>query len=94
VATARWLAEVYQPTIDSIPEELRSHLEPAELFHQLLEHRYLMAERRGAEVRTSEALEDYLGGVLASTPEERQLRLDTGSIPRIVFDESAATFDV
>ena len=94
VATARWLAEVYQPVIDSIPPDMRSHLEPAELFHQLLEHRYLMAEQRGAEVRTSEALADYLGEVLALTPEERQLRLDTGSIPRIVFDESAATFDV
>jgi hypothetical protein len=94
VATARWLAEVYQPAIDSIPPDMRSHLEPAELFHQLLEHRYLMAEQRGAEVRTSEALADYLGEVLALSPEERQLRLDTGSIPRIVFDESAATFDV
>jgi hypothetical protein len=94
VATARWLAEVYQPTIDSIPDDLRSHLEPAEVFHQLLEHRYLMAEQRGAEVRTSEALADYVAAVLALTPAERQLHLDTGSIPRIEFDPSSATFDV
>ena len=81
VATARWLAEVYQPVVDAIPADMQSHLEPAELFHQLLEHRYLMAERRGGEVRTKEALDDYLGGVLADTPEERQLRLrDTGSV--------------
>lgn len=93
VATARWLAEVYQPTIDAIPQELRSHLEPAEVFHQLLEHRYLMAEHRGGEVRTSEALEDYLAAVLASTPAERQLQFDTGNVPRIVFDPEAATFD-
>jgi hypothetical protein len=93
VATARWLAEVYEPAIDAIPDDLRSHLEPAEIFHQLLEHRYLMAERRGGEVRTSEALEDYLDGVLALTPEERQLRLDTGSIPRIVLDSASDTFE-
>jgi hypothetical protein len=81
VATARWLAEVYQPVVDAIPSDMQSHLEPAELFHQLLEHRYLMAERRGGEVRTKEALDDYLAGVLADTPEERQLRLrDTGSV--------------
>jgi hypothetical protein len=81
VATARWLAEVYQPVVDAIPADMQSHLEPAELFHQLLEHRYLMAERRGGEVRTKEALDDYLAGVLADTPEERQLRLrDTGSV--------------
>lgn len=81
VATARWLAEVYQPVVGAIPPDMQSHLEPAELFHQLLEHRYLMAERRGGEVRTKEALDDYLAGVLADTPEERQLRLrDTGSV--------------
>ena len=53
-----------------------------------------MAERRGAEVRTSEALEDYVAEVLALTPAERQLRLDTGSIPRTEFDPASATFDV
>jgi hypothetical protein len=94
VATARWLAEVYQPTIDAIPDELRSHLEPPEVFHQMLEHRYLMSERRGAEVRTREALDDYVAAVLALTPAERQLHLDTGSIPRIEFDPASATFDV
>jgi len=93
VATARWLAEIYQPTIDAIPDDLRSHLEPAEIFHQLLEHRYLMAEERGAEVRTSEALEDYVAEVLALTPAEQQFRLDTGSTPRIEFDPEAATFE-
>lgn len=91
VATARWLAEVYEPAMDAIPDELRSHLESAEIFHQLLEHRYLMAERKGAEVRTRDALDDYLAGVLALTPEERQLRLDTGSIPRIEFDPALDT---
>jgi hypothetical protein len=76
VATTRWLADVYQPVVDAIPADMRSHLEPPELFHQLLEHRYLMAEKRGAEVRTQEALADYLAGVLLAAPEERQLRLD------------------
>ncbi len=79
VATARWLAEVYEPAIDAIPDALRSHLEPAEIFHQLLEHRYLMAEHRGEEVRTPVALADYVAGVLAATPAERQLRLEAGS---------------
>jgi Domain of unknown function (DUF4032)/Lipopolysaccharide kinase (Kdo/WaaP) family len=76
VATARWLAEVYQPVVDAIPVEMRSHLEAPEIFHQLLEHRYLMAEKRGSEVTNEEALADYLEGVLPSAPEERQLRLD------------------
>jgi hypothetical protein len=88
VATARWLAEVYQPVIDAIPVDMQSHLEPAELFHQLLEHRYLMAERKGREVPTHDALADYLAGVLVSSPQERQLRLD-GDAPAgtVVFDD-------
>ncbi len=76
VATARWLAEVYQPVVDAIPADMRSQLEPPEIFHQLLEHRYLMAEKRGGDVTNAEALTDYLAGVLISAPAERQLRLD------------------
>jgi deoxyribose-phosphate aldolase len=92
VATARWLAEVYEPIVETIPDELRSRLEPAEVFHQLLEHRYLLAERRGEDVTNQEALDDYLDSVLAGSPKERQLRLDTGSVPRILFDPASVTY--
>lgn len=76
VATARWLAEVYEPLIESVPDDLLARLEPAELFHNLLEHRYLMSERRGAEVTNEEALRDYLDGTLQHRQPERQLSLD------------------
>ncbi len=56
------------------------------MFHQLLEHRYLMAERRGEDITNEDALADYLGSVLAASPKEQQLRLDTSSIPRVVRD--------
>lgn len=73
VAAARWLADVYEPIIDAIPEGLRGRLEPAEFFHQLLEHRYLMAERASREVSNAEAMDDYLATVLEDRPEERLL---------------------
>ena len=75
VATARWLLEVYEPVTGSIPADLRSHLEPAELFHEFLEHRYLLAERLGEDVGNDEALADYLESVLKDRPKERQLGL-------------------
>ena len=78
VAAARWLADVYEPTIESIPTELRTRLEPAEVFHHLLEHRYYLSEREGRGVPTSEALADYLDTVLAERPSERQLQLGDG----------------
>lgn len=73
VAAARWLAEVYEPVVTAVPAELRGRLEPAELFHQILEHRYLMAERAGHEIDNATALADYLNTILAVRPHEQQL---------------------
>ena len=44
------LAEVFEPTIAAVPPELSEKLEPAELFHQLMEHRWFMSERAGQDV--------------------------------------------
>jgi hypothetical protein len=73
VAAARWLADVYEPTIDAIPEHLTGRLEPAEFFHQLLEHRYYLAERQARDVSNPEALDDYLDTVLPVRPAEQML---------------------
>ena len=74
VGAARWLAEVYEPLMVSVPAQLRERLEEAEIFHNLLEHRYLLAESLGREVPNEEALADYLEKNLQSRPAERQLR--------------------
>ncbi len=81
VAAARWLADVYEPLLLSVPDELRSRLEAPEIFHALLEHRYLLSERRGAEVRNAEALADYVDTVLAAQPAEQQLQVDSELTP-------------
>ena len=39
-----WLANVFEPTISAVPMELRRKLEPAEIFHEVLEHRWYMSE--------------------------------------------------
>jgi hypothetical protein len=44
VAANRWLEEVYDPVIAAIPEGLRDRLPPAEIFHEVLEHRWYMSE--------------------------------------------------
>jgi hypothetical protein len=48
-------------------------LEPAELFHQLLEHRYFLSQQRAEGVPTEEALDDFVSNVLVTQPAERQL---------------------
>ena len=42
------------------PAELRGPLEAAELFHEILEHRWFLSEQQGDEVDTFEAARDYL----------------------------------
>ncbi|MGY1653795.1 DUF4032 domain-containing protein [Geodermatophilus sp. SYSU D01119] len=70
LAGARWLAEVYRPVIDSIPAELAGRLAPAEVFHEVLEHRWFLSEKAGRDVGTTAAARSYLRNVLPSTPEE------------------------
>ena len=68
VAANRWLEEIYDPVIASIPEELRGRLPPAEIFHEILEHRWYMSETAGHDVGTSAATQDYLEQVLPERP--------------------------
>jgi hypothetical protein len=60
VAAYRWLTEAFEPALARVPEDLRQRLDPAELFHEILEHRWYLAESRGREVTTEEAVDDYV----------------------------------
>lgn len=77
VAAVRWLDRRYEPIMQSIPSEMLNRLEPAEIFHQLLEHRWYMAEKAGREITLEEALADYLS-LLEVAPVER-VQLDEGN---------------
>ena len=73
VAAARWISEVYEPIVALIPEELRGRLEPPELFHELLEHRYYLSEAAGYEVDNDTGIRSYIESVLRFRPAEQAL---------------------
>jgi hypothetical protein len=73
VVAARWIAEVYEPVVARVPDDLTGRLEPAELFHELLEHRYYLSEAAGHEVDNDAALSSYLESVLRFRTMERLL---------------------
>ncbi|MGI9617015.1 MAG: DUF4032 domain-containing protein [Acidimicrobiales bacterium] len=77
VAAARWLADVYEPLLISVPDELRSRLEGPEIYHEVLEHRHRLSQERGEGVRNAEALADYVTSVLSIQPQERQIQIDS-----------------
>ncbi len=66
----RWLTEIYEPLQAMVPPQARGKLDEAEIFHEILQHRWFMAEQRGADVDTVEAAEDYIANVLAAKPDE------------------------
>jgi hypothetical protein len=66
-----WLSEVFEPTIASIPKELWGKREPAELYHELLEHRWFLSEQASDEVGRDEARDSYVER-LRSLPDERR----------------------
>jgi hypothetical protein len=71
VATHRWLSDVFEPAIAAIPEELRGKLEPVELFHEIIEHKWFLSERAGRDVGLQPAVDSYMRDVLPSAPDER-----------------------
>jgi hypothetical protein len=70
VAATRWLREIYQPILDMVPPELRTRLDEAEIFHEILEHRWFLSEKAGRDVGTTAAAEDYIRNVLPSVPDD------------------------
>ena len=51
-----WLMRVFEPVVRAIPVDLRGKLEPAEVFHQLLEHRWFMSQQAGHDIPLAEAV--------------------------------------
>lgn len=70
IAAHAWLADVFEPTIAAVPPEMRRKLEPAEIFHEVLEHRWYMSEEAGYDVSMQDAVADYVANVLANRPDE------------------------
>lgn len=91
IVAYRWLAEVFEPTIASIPKELRGKLEPAELYHQVLEHRWLLSEEAGHDVGMKRAVRSYVDEVLKFQPDERTVvPADTGQLQALRVDDRGA----
>ncbi|MFF2271330.1 DUF4032 domain-containing protein [Agromyces sp. NPDC058136] len=65
-----WLMRVFEPVVRAIPLELRGKLEPAEVFHQLLEHRWFMAQQAGHDIPLAEAVTSYINTVLRHRRDE------------------------
>ncbi len=71
VLAHRWLTDAFLPVVASLPRELLGKLHPAEVFHEVLEHRWFLSEQAGRDVGTTEAARSYVDMVLRHKPDER-----------------------
>ena len=66
----RWLTTIYEPIMEMVPPEARGKLEPAEIFHEILVHRWYLSEQHGAAIEIFDAARDYIENVLSGKPDE------------------------
>ncbi|HEX2174853.1 MAG TPA: DUF4032 domain-containing protein [Nocardioidaceae bacterium] len=69
VIAHKWLTSVFEPIVRLVRPELRGKLEPAEVFHEILEHRWYLNEHSEEEIDLFEAATDYVDQVLTQKPD-------------------------
>lgn len=67
----KWLTQVYEPIMAMVPAEARGKLEPAEIFHEMLVHRWYLSENAGHAIDIFESARDYIDNYLLAKPEEK-----------------------
>ncbi len=101
VAAARWMDDRFDPTIAAIPGDLVGKLEPAELYHQVLEHRWFISEAAGYDVGMAETIASYVREVLKPARNEQitlppattELQIITADMPRPADSDDHAAED-
>lgn len=90
VVAHEWLSQVYDKVMKAIPKEFRGKLEPAEIFHQWLEHRGMKSREEDRDVGFKESVASYMENVLAHRRDEAMV---TGP-PTEAFTLPNPTIDV
>lgn len=98
IVAHEWMREVFEPVIKAIPPELARKLEPAQVFHEFLDHRWFRAQQAGHDLPLSEVIDSYVQTVLPTKRDEALLLdpgddVDTSEYPALGGD-FAAMFDV
>jgi hypothetical protein len=68
VLAHRWVREVFRPTVRAVPLDVRRRMDSAQLYHDLLEHRWYLSERAQHDVGLEAAVADYLATVVPHMP--------------------------
>lgn len=87
IVATDWMREMFEPTARIIPQEYRSQIQPAQFFHEILTHRWYLAEKAGHDIPMAEAVESYIEKVLP------QYKLDAQAMEDINSEADAGVVD-
>lgn len=89
-----WLTEVFEPAVRAVPRDLRHKLEPAQVFHELLDHRWYLSQQHGRDVPMPEVVKSYVRNILPTRPDEDAILgvqsgdiRDTDMFPQVEDDQ-------
>ena len=68
-----WLVNRYEPVVALTPAALRTKLEPAQVFHEILDHRWFISENEKRYVPLEEAAKSYFHTILPERPDEARI---------------------
>jgi hypothetical protein len=72
-AAHQWLLNIFEPTVRAVPREYRQKLEPAQVFHEILDHRWFLAQEVGHDVPMAVAAASYVKNILPNRPDEQAI---------------------
>ena len=89
-----WVTEIFEPAVRAVPKEMRGKLEPAQVFHELLDHRWYLSQQQHRDVPLQEVARSYVKNILPNRPDEQSilgvqpgdLRDQTETIPQVDGD--------
>jgi len=60
----KWMTTVFDHVIEQVPADLRGRVEPAQMFHEILEHRWYLGEKAGRDLGLDFATQEYITKIL------------------------------
>ncbi len=86
-----WLTEIFEPAVRAVPRDLRGKLEPAQVYHELLDHRWFLSQQQHRDVPMDQVVSSYVKNILPLRPDEEavlggvpgDLRDETGVVPAV-----------
>jgi hypothetical protein len=58
------MTTVFDHVIEQVPADLRGRVEPAQMFHEILEHRWYLGEKAGRDLGLDFATQEYITKIL------------------------------